>query len=566
MQRAALRTPTAPVDYQSLRFDYQRIADQDARRAGAPSGGGRRRRAGRPGAGHRPRAARRAGRAARQRRHAVHRLARHLLRQAHAGDLRPPRLRRAHGRQGRVVERRHGVLRATSRSTASTCCPRPATSGRPSSTCSSTTSRATSPSAPPQLPLIDLRWKQQGRRRRAARRPRAADHRDARRPVPRSRPTTSPPATARAPALRAAARARRARAASFRDRFLIADVKMEADLPAERWFWFDPPFHPNQSVLLHKQPDGVWRIDFQLGWDADPEEERKPENIIPRVQALLDSTRPRGRRVRARMGQRLHLRLPAHGALPPRPRAVRGRLGARRVAVRRARRELGRAGRRQPGLEARRRAAAARRPTRCSTATPASANTRPTRTSATRRAPPTSSRPRARSAGCSATPCWSSSKTHAFARTLVNSGRLSVPATLHGSPLNTPDADAFDGAMVPGAPAADAPRRARRRQRRLAAARTGPRRRARRASRRWCSATATRPSAACARWRRPTCRCTSCGVAADRRRRSSPPSATTRGPAPSTCCAPTSTSARAGAAPTPPRSCAPRCDRALASA
>jgi 3-(3-hydroxy-phenyl)propionate hydroxylase len=45
---------------------------------------------------------------------------------------------------------------------------------------------------------------------------------------------------------------------------------------------------------------------------------------------------------------------------------------------------------------------------------------------------------------------------HAFARCIVNSGRLSVPATLHGSPLNTPDRDAFAGAMVPGAPAADA--------------------------------------------------------------------------------------------------------------
>ena len=49
---------------------------------------------------------------------------------------------------------------------------------------------------------------------------------------------------------------------TFRDRFLIADVKMSAPFPTERWFWFDPPFHPNQSVLLHKQPDDVWRIDF----------------------------------------------------------------------------------------------------------------------------------------------------------------------------------------------------------------------------------------------------------------------------------------------------------------
>jgi 3-(3-hydroxy-phenyl)propionate hydroxylase len=40
----------------------------------------------------------------------------------------------------------------------------------------------------------------------------------------------------------------------FQDRFLIADVVMKADFPAERWFWFDPPFHPGQSVLLHRRP------------------------------------------------------------------------------------------------------------------------------------------------------------------------------------------------------------------------------------------------------------------------------------------------------------------------
>ena len=73
----------------------------------------------------------------------------------------------------------------------------------------------------------------------------------------------------------------------FQDRFLIADVVMKADFPTERWFWFDPPFHPNQSVLLHKQSDDVWRIDFQLGWDADPVEEKKPENVIPRIKAML---------------------------------------------------------------------------------------------------------------------------------------------------------------------------------------------------------------------------------------------------------------------------------------
>jgi 3-(3-hydroxy-phenyl)propionate hydroxylase len=73
----------------------------------------------------------------------------------------------------------------------------------------------------------------------------------------------------------------------FRDRFLIADVSMHADFPTERWFWFDPPFHPRQSVLLHSQPDNIWRIDFQLGWDADPVEEVKPEKVLPRIRALL---------------------------------------------------------------------------------------------------------------------------------------------------------------------------------------------------------------------------------------------------------------------------------------
>ncbi len=46
---------------------------------------------------------------------------------------------------------------------------------------------------------------------------------------------------------------------------------------------------------------------------------------------------------------------------------------------------------------------------------------------------------------------------HAFARRLVNSGRLSTPTTHRGSTLSTMDRDPFAGAMVPGAPAADAP-------------------------------------------------------------------------------------------------------------
>ncbi len=70
---------------------------------------------------------------------------------------------------------------------------------------------------------------------------------------------------------------------AFRDRFLIADVLMHSEFPAERWFWFDPPFHRNQSALLHRQADNVWRVDFQLGPDADPDEEKTPEKIMQRL-------------------------------------------------------------------------------------------------------------------------------------------------------------------------------------------------------------------------------------------------------------------------------------------
>ena len=75
------------------------------------------------------------------------------------------------------------------------------------------------------------------------------------------------------------------RGQTFRDRFLIADIRMEADLPIERRFWFDPPFHPHGSALMHRQPDNVWRIDFQLGWDADPAAEREPERVKQRLRS-----------------------------------------------------------------------------------------------------------------------------------------------------------------------------------------------------------------------------------------------------------------------------------------
>ncbi|MBV0911790.1 FAD-dependent oxidoreductase [Anianabacter salinae] len=73
----------------------------------------------------------------------------------------------------------------------------------------------------------------------------------------------------------------------FQDSFLIADIRMDGDFPTERWFWFEPHFKSGASTLLHKQPDGIWRVDFQIGWDIDRKEELKEENIRRRLDAML---------------------------------------------------------------------------------------------------------------------------------------------------------------------------------------------------------------------------------------------------------------------------------------
>src|SRR5258706_38768 len=75
--------------------------------------------------------------------------------------------------------------------------------------------------------------------------------------------------------------------ASYADRFLICDIRAELKFPRERWFWFDPPFHQGRSALIHPQPDNVWRIDLQLGPDADAERERQPEALDRRIRAMI---------------------------------------------------------------------------------------------------------------------------------------------------------------------------------------------------------------------------------------------------------------------------------------
>jgi 3-(3-hydroxy-phenyl)propionate hydroxylase len=265
----------------------------------------------------------------------------------------------------------------------------------------------------------------------------------------------------------------------FQDRFLIADVVMKADFPAERWFWFDPPFHRGQSVLLHRQAAGVWRIDFQLGWEADPEEEKKPERVIPRIRAMLAKARPPSpaspspppeatqparddpspaeqhpfdlewvsvytfqcrRMQRFRHGRVLFVGDAAHQVSPFGARGANSGIQDTDNLVWKLALVLdGKAPESLLDSYSDERVAAADENILNSTRstdfiTPKSQASRDLRNAVLTLA-----------------------REHAFARALVNSGRLSVPAHLSASALNTPDADPFEGVMHPGAPIADAP-------------------------------------------------------------------------------------------------------------
>lgn len=70
--------------------------------------------------------------------------------------------------------------------------------------------------------------------------------------------------------------------------YIIADIELESSLPTERLAWFDPPSNPGSTLLMHKQPDNIWRIDYQIRDDEVPSEAVKPENVLPRVQAHLE--------------------------------------------------------------------------------------------------------------------------------------------------------------------------------------------------------------------------------------------------------------------------------------
>ncbi|WP_342128476.1 FAD-dependent oxidoreductase [Hydrogenophaga sp. OTU3427] len=238
----------------------------------------------------------------------------------------------------------------------------------------------------------------------------------------------------------------------FQDRFLIADVVMKADFPTERWFWFDPPFHRHQSVLLHKECDNVWRIDFQLGWDADPVEEKKPENVIPRIQAMLGADvefelewvsvyQFACRRIdQFRHGRVIFTGDAAHQVSPFGARGANtgvqdcDNLGWKLQAV-----LAGDAPLALLDTYHEERAFAADDNIGHSTRATDFIT------------------PKSRSSLRLRNAVLELARTEPFARPLVNSGRLSTPTPYLASSLNTPDRDSFQGQMRPGTNCADAP-------------------------------------------------------------------------------------------------------------
>jgi 3-(3-hydroxy-phenyl)propionate hydroxylase len=75
---------------------------------------------------------------------------------------------------------------------------------------------------------------------------------------------------------------------SYEGRYVIADIHWESDLPAERTVWFDPPSNPGSTVIMHRQPNNIWRIDYQLDPGQDAEVETQEERIRARISDHLE--------------------------------------------------------------------------------------------------------------------------------------------------------------------------------------------------------------------------------------------------------------------------------------
>jgi 3-(3-hydroxy-phenyl)propionate hydroxylase len=86
----------------------------------------------------------------------------------------------------------------------------------------------------------------------------------------------------------------RLRGENYEGQYVIADIRMNHDFPTERRAFFEPSGNPGGTVLIHKQPDNIWRVDYQLKPGESEEEALREENIRARVDAILRDLDHRG--------------------------------------------------------------------------------------------------------------------------------------------------------------------------------------------------------------------------------------------------------------------------------
>jgi 3-(3-hydroxy-phenyl)propionate hydroxylase len=75
--------------------------------------------------------------------------------------------------------------------------------------------------------------------------------------------------------------------ASYEGFFVIADIKIDLPLPTERLAYFDPDWNPGNTILMHREPHGIWRVDYQLSAGETPEQALQPESLKARIDAQL---------------------------------------------------------------------------------------------------------------------------------------------------------------------------------------------------------------------------------------------------------------------------------------
>jgi 3-(3-hydroxy-phenyl)propionate hydroxylase len=71
------------------------------------------------------------------------------------------------------------------------------------------------------------------------------------------------------------------------DRWCITDVRFKERFPIERWTWIEAPFNENRAVWQHVMGDDVWRLDYQMDPDCDPEYVSRREVAEERLRAHL---------------------------------------------------------------------------------------------------------------------------------------------------------------------------------------------------------------------------------------------------------------------------------------